>query len=407
MNYHKFSADLIFDGTELLSDQLVLITEQNGTVLDIIGLEDAGDGVQHHKGILSPGFINAHCHLELSHMKGLIPEHTQLPNFILKVVNERHFPEEQILAAIAKAEAEMLANGIVAVGDICNNPLTLAQKALGKMAYYNFIEVSGWKPEIAQTRYEHSLKVLDAFVSDSSAAADQIPNSSLSPHAPYSVSNDLWQLLMPHFSSNTVTIHNQETIAENELFKNGTGDFIGMYQAMNINQSHFVPTGKTSLQSYFSKLIQAKNIILVHNTFTSKEDVQFAHSQIRNMPSTVYRPPSTVYFCLCPNANLYIENTLPPIELFREQNCNMVVGTDSLASNHSLSILDELKTISQNFPSIPLAEMLQWATLNGAKALQIEKQLGSFEKGKKPGVIVIANIENERITTRSKTLRLI
>ena len=165
MNYHKFSADLIFTGTELLSDQLVLITESNGTIVDMVGLEDAGDDVQHHIGILSPGFINAHCHLELSHMKGLIPEHTGLPAFILKIVNERHHPEELILQSIADAEAAMIKNGIVAVGDISNNALTVAQKQLGNLAYHNFLEVSGWKPEIAQIRYEHSLKVMNAFVS--------------------------------------------------------------------------------------------------------------------------------------------------------------------------------------------------------------------------------------------------
>jgi cytosine/adenosine deaminase-related metal-dependent hydrolase len=66
-----------------------------------------------------------------------------------------------------------------------------------------------------------------------------------------------------------------------------------------------------------------------------------------------------------------------------------VIGTDSYASNWSLSVLDELKTIQQHHPEIPLEEMLGWATLNGARALQMDKHLGSFEKGKKPGVVLI------------------
>jgi imidazolonepropionase-like amidohydrolase len=81
---------------------------------------------------------------------------------------------------------------------------------------------------------------------------------------------------------------------------------------------------------------------------------------------------------------------LPPLDLFRKNYCNIVLGTDSLASNWSLSILDEMKTIEKKFPQITLEEMLQWATSNGAKALGIDVQLGSFEKGKKPGVVLIS-----------------
>ena len=101
--------------------------------------------------------------------------------------------------------------------------------------------------------------------------------------------------------------------------------------------------------------------------------------------------PNT-FWCLCPNANQYIEQTMPPIELLRTGAANIIVGTDSYASNWSLNILDELKTIQQHHPQIPLEEMLGWATINGARALQMEKHLGSFETGKKPGIVLIENI---------------
>jgi cytosine/adenosine deaminase-related metal-dependent hydrolase len=105
----------------------------------------------------------------------------------------------------------------------------------------------------------------------------------------------------------------------------------------------------------------------------------------------------TPYFCLCPNANVYIENTLPNIEQFRNNNVHITLGTDSLASNTSLSIIEEIKTIQQYFPLIPLAEILQWATLNGAKALEMDNHLGSFETGKKPGIIVWNNTQIKRL----------
>src|SRR6185312_8124097 len=127
MAYLKFNARHIFTDKELLDNNFVLITNEEGIVEDIIGKNDAGEDIQYFKGILSPGFVNCHCHLELSHMKGLIPEKTGLVDFVFKVVTERHFDDDEIFDAIAKAEDEMYANGIVAVGDICNNTLTLSQ----------------------------------------------------------------------------------------------------------------------------------------------------------------------------------------------------------------------------------------------------------------------------------------
>lgn len=400
MAYLQFSGENLFDGTQFLGPDLVLITTEDGIIKAIIPLQDAGENVQKLNGIIAPGFINAHCHLELSHMKGIIPEHTGLPDFILKIVNERHFPEESILEAMADGEAEMLQEGIVAVGDISNNALTAAQKQKGHLAYHTFIEISGWKPAIAESRFANAQNVMEQFRLIEAAASLNPLKSSFSPHAPYSVSKELWQMMMPHFEGNTVTIHNQETPAENELFLNGTGDFVRMYQAMNIDQTHFSPTGQNSLPSYFPQLKNAKNILLVHNTTTNEADIHFAKQ-------LAMQHAQELYYTLCVNANIYIENKLPPIELLRSKNAAIVLGTDSLSSNHQLSILSELKTIRKNFPSIPLEEMLQWATLNGAKALQLEQQFGSFEKGKKPGLILINQIENNQISEQSTVQRLI
>jgi len=395
LSYQKFHATRLFTGTELLEAGNVLITDETGKVETIINIKDAGENIQQFDGVLTPGFINCHCHLELSHMKGLIPEQTGLVDFVFKVVTQRHFPEDEIADAIMKAEAEMITNGIVAVGDICNNLSTLPQKLKERIAYYNFIEVSGWLPSVAEIRFERSL----AFYRD----FEKIKNSkyktqnSLSPHAPYSVSNELWQLLSPCFENKTVTIHNQETNFEDTLFEKGEGDFTRMYEMMKLDTSFFKPTGKSSLRSYFSKMRSAKNILLVHNTFTKEEDVSFVSRE----SSTVSQ---NAFYCLCVNANQYIENALPPVDMFRKRACDIVLGTDSLASNWRLSILDEIKTITKNFPSVPLNELLQWATLNGARALQMENELGSFETGKSPGIVLI---EGKGIIDQSSSVRRI
>ena len=375
MNLRKFQADQLFTGKEMLPGNHVLICKTDGIIQDIADETEAGDDIQKLTGILTPGFINCHCHLELSHMRGLIPEKTGLIDFVFAVVTQRHFPEEEILDAIAQAENEMIANGIVAVGDICNNLYTLIQKEQQNLRYYNFVEASGWLPGIAQQRFLRSKEYYEIH--------SKISPTTLVPHAAYSVSNELWQLITPYFKNKVASIHNQETAFEDELFLQNTGDFVRMYEMMKIDHSFYKPSGKTSLQTCFNKLQRAEQVLLVHNTFTKEEDVEF-----------ITKSGSKVSFCLCINANQYIEQSLPPVDLLRKHCCNIEFGTDSLASNHSLIILDEIKTIQKNFPSVPLEEMLKWATYNGAKALQMDDKLGSFEKGKQPGIVLInSNLE--------------
>ena len=361
--------------------------------MDITGVADAGDDIEKFNGILSPGFINTHCHLELSHMKGYIPERTGLTDFILKVVFERHFNEEEILSAIETAENEMLQNGIVAVGDICNNTLTIPQKTKNRIRYRNFIEASGFTPEVAQSRFQRSVEFYQVYTVLSL-------ENSIVPHAPYSVSPELFDLINKFPGNDVLTIHNQEAVAENELFQNKQGAFLDMYQKMNIDISFFKASNKTSLQTYLPLLANYQSLLLVHNVCTSKEDLYFEQQQTLNNKQQTF-------YCLCPNANLYISNSLPDVNLLMEQQCNIVLGTDSLASNHQLSILEEIKTLQQNFPNIPLQTMLQWATINGAKALHMEKELGSFEKGKKPGIVQIDGLNNSNLSTSATAKRIL
>jgi cytosine/adenosine deaminase-related metal-dependent hydrolase len=375
MVYKKFNATQLFTGKEMLDENFVLIVQENGIVEAVVRMDEAGDDVQKLNGILCPGFINAHCHLELSHLKGYIPEKTGLVDFVLQVVQQRHFPDEEILTAIGKAEDDMVRAGIVAVGDICNNTLTLSQKKLQRLQYHHFIEISGWDPTIAEIRMQKSLGYFKEF------HAVFPEHTTVAPHAPYSVSTALWREMQPYFADQIITIHNQESIAENELFKSDSGDFKRLYQLMQIGNPSFTATGKNSLPSIFHYLEAAKHVLLVHNNFIEQSDIDLIRSS-----------QTPVSFCLCPNANLYIEQTLPPVDLFIKNDLTLVIGTDSLASNHQLSILDELKTLHHHFPHLSLSLLLRAATLNGAIALGMEKELGSFEKGKKPGVIILENL---------------
>ncbi|MGG9964694.1 amidohydrolase family protein [Ferruginibacter sp. SUN106] len=402
--YRKFTGNNIFTGQQILPEGNVLITNENGVVDGIVAAADAGDNIETFNGIISPGFVNAHCHLELSHLKGRIPEKTGLVEFVFKIITERHFAEDEIVAAIATAEDEMLQNGIVAVGDICNNALTIPQKKKERLYYHNFIEVSGFVPAFAQDRFDRSVTILEQYRSAAkendqySIFNDQC--STLSPHAPYSVSPQLFELINNATENKLVTIHNQETAAEEEFIKNKTGDFLKLYEKMGSDISFFTPTGKSSLQSWYPGLNKNQSTILVHNVTTSTADISF--TKIQNLKSEIKN-----WFCLCPNANLYITNSLPDVNMLIQEQCNIVLGTDSLASNHQLNILEEIKTLQSNFPQLKLETMLQWATINGATALQMDSRLGSFEKGKKPGVVLIEGVENQQLDKNSISKRIL
>jgi len=392
MSLRKLQADYLFNGLEILSSDKVIICNEKGVIEEILDQKEAGEGIEKFNGILTPGFVNCHCHLELSHMRGLIPERTGLIDFVFSVVTQRHFPEEEIREAIAAAEHEMIQNGIVAAGDISNNLLTIEQKLNHNLHYYNFVEASGWLPDVATQRFARSKEHFDTY-------SKYLPTS-IVPHAPYSVSDALWNLIKPYFKNKVVSIHNQETVFEDELFLQNSGDFVRMYQMMNLDNSFYEASGKSSLQTYFSRLEESSHVLLVHNTFTKEQDVTF----VKNT-----RPGNSVSFCLCVNANQYIERSIPPVDILRKQGCNIVLGTDSLASNWSLSILDEMKTIQNKFPSIPLEELLRWATINGAQALQMNDKLGSFEKGKQPGIVLLHNLDvnQKEILHPAKVERLI
>lgn len=198
-----------------------------------------------------------------------------------------------------------------------------------------------------------------------------------------------------------VTIHNQETAAENELFQKGKGDFKRLYEKLNIDSSFFKPSGKSSLQTYLPYLSNQQSLILVHNVCTTESDIEF-QKQL-----SIFNASFSISYCLCPNANQYITGQLPDIDLLMNQQCNIVLGTDSLASNHQLSILEEMKTLQQHFPSLSTETLLQWATINGARALQLDNELGSFEKGKKPGVVLIEKATGNLLTAASLAKRII
>ena len=380
--YRKFTAQTIFDGFKILPPNTVLITSPTGTIIDIVNKANAGDDIEYIPGMLCPGFINAHCHTELSHLKGKIPTGTGLVNFVHQVIRNRflYSAQEKITAAQA-AITEMVQGGIVAVGDICNTSDTATIKNDNTLLWHNFIEISGFNPTDAIKKIAEATLIAQAL---------GYANTSISPHAPYSVSNALFTQINNATANKIISIHNQECAAEDDLYKNKSGTLLNLYKNLGINIDFFTATNTTSLQSFLPFITAQQQLILVHNTYSTQQDIEAANNSI------ALQQIKAIFYCLCINANIYIEQKNPPIQLLMHNNCNIVLGTDSYASNHALSIANEIKAIQmQTNNSIPLTIILQWATSNGAKALQLFNVLGSFEKGKTPGIIslqVQANI---------------
>ncbi|PWT99984.1 MAG: amidohydrolase [Bacteroidetes bacterium] len=377
MAYHKYKADKIFTGITMLNGDKVLICKTNGEIEAIVNDNEAGDDIRNFNGIISPGLVNAHCHLELSYLKGVIPEKTGMIDFLLGVIKRRNFDEELRLQAIETADNEMLRSGIVAVGDICNGSDTVRQKSRSEIIYRNFIEAAGFPESVAESRLSNAIKVAEIFRSElgNSALVDIVP------HAPYSVSGKLMDLIND-LGADYVSIHNQETEDENEFLQSKSGSFLRLYEELGSDMSSFIPTGVSSLQSFLPHFSGKRSMMMVHNIASSQDDIDF---------SKKYQAVDfgNMYWCFCPNANQYINGTIPDVRMFERNNCNIVLGTDSLASNHQLDLVNEIRTLRKFYPELNIANVLRWCTMNGARALGLEEQLGSLDKGKQPGVVVI------------------
>jgi cytosine/adenosine deaminase-related metal-dependent hydrolase len=389
----SFQADYVFPGnTPPIKNGIVTVDE----VGKIIAVTEQVPITEHHQvpvekltGIICPGFINTHCHLELSHLKGKIEKGTGLVNFIKNVQKFRNIEKAEMLEAATIADNEMFDNGIVAVGDISNSNLTISVKQESKLYYHTFVETFGFLPGQADTIFNRALSLRDDF---------RPLSCSVTPHAPYSVSKELFKLIKNECETgnNLISIHNQECEDENKFFRYKKGTFNNLYESFGIDISHFKAKKRNSLQSILPLLTGEQQILFVHNTFTNLKDIEF-----------VEQYEHKINWCFCPNANLYIESTVPRVELFLGQGFNITIGTDSLASNDGLSILGEMLCLQQKFPSLTTARLVEWATAGGARYLGIDDKTGTLEAGKTPGLNLLTGTDGLNLTAETKVKRLV
>lgn len=375
----KFAADLVYTMAGEPIKNGVVITDDDGQILEL-DTQDKHDPatLDKYTGAIIPGFVNSHCHLELSHMKGKVDTGTGLLPFLQQVVQFRDIPQDQIDEAIRKADAEMQENGIVAVGDISNKLDTAAVKDESPISYYTFVEMFDFLQEKnAEQTFNEYAKILEG---QSERAENR---KSAVPHAPYTVSRELFRLIREYNPDDaTVSIHNQETAHEDQFFLEKGGGFLDFYEHFGFDIETFKPRGERSIHYALANMNPGNRVLFVHNTMTQAEDIEAALSW-----------GEKVFWATCPNANLYIENRLPNYRYWIDSGAKLTIGTDSLTSNWQLCILEEMKTIARYQSYVPLATMLRWATRNGAEALGFDDQLGSIEPGKKPGLNVLFDLE--------------
>ena len=385
------SADIIIPIEGEPCAESVLVVDDDGIIEGIYAKSELAGPVNeiiHYKGILCPGFVNTHCHLELSWAKGLIPEGEGLDFFIWQLEKFRKSVSDKYMRkAIEKSASDMHQSGVVATADIANGNKTIDFKSKSKHYFYNFVEVFGSDPAYATAIFEKAVNLKAEFEEQFLRG-----NISIVPHATYSLSEELFNLVANAGKDKLLSIHHQESKDENLFFKDGSGPIASRRKAFNPDLPMYAGTGKRPLESIAGYFGRDQKLLLVHNTASEQQDIDFVKQNFAH-----------AFWCICPNANIYIEKRLPAIDLFRKNNCRITIGTDSLASNHQLSILEEIKTVQLYFPHIPLTELLCWSTLNGAELLGMEQNLGSFVKGKKPGIVLIENLDLRTLQLKPET----
>ena len=374
----RITADYIYPVSSKPLPKGLLEVNDNGEIVSVIpfGQYLLSESIESFKGIIVPGFVNAHCHLELSHLHGKLPEKQGVMKFLSGVQSQRQVSQGIIDAAMHAADSQMKSEGVAAVGDISNTDHSFAIKKQSSIYYHTFIEVYGVNKFVAKDRYNYANEL------KTKAQSLGLP-ASVTLHAPYSLSSGLKQIFIDNLDkSGILSIHHQESKDEIEMIEQKTGDLLNLMISMGLDKTEWQTGNINLIDSLLMHAPSTISILLVHNTFTNTEDVKRVMSSQHN-----------ITWVLCPNSNMFIQNTLPSVPMFIENGCSLAIGTDSYASNTSLSVLDEMRTLHRHFPQIPLADLISWATLNGAKALNVDKTLGSFDIGKTPGINLITNID--------------
>ncbi|RMG55383.1 MAG: hypothetical protein D6722_27900 [Bacteroidetes bacterium] len=364
------SANHIYSPEGLLTDH-VLEVDAYGLVQALRPRQGA-EVTEHHKGILCPGLINAHCHLELSHLRGQMQRGTGMTGFVQELWAKRNLlsPADQAEAAAAVME-EMWWGGTAAVGDICNSALTAGPKrAEARLYTHSFLELLGLDAR----------RVPDILAQGEALTRDfQGLSHSLTLHAPYSVSPALRDAFYAR-PQGRLSIHLLESEGERRFFAHGDGPMETFLSTFNLPRLRFPQPDPIA---YICEgLAPAQPVIWVHNTeMMAAEATQVA----TGFPQA--------WFCLCPLSNDFLHGREPKLPVFLPWKDRLCLGTDSLASTDSPHVWDEALRVQALAPTLKTHDLLRMLTTQGAAALGMAGELGIFAPGTRPGVLLIQGQE--------------
>ena len=368
----RFTAEYVYTLTGEPLRHAFVEVEEDGTVIRT-GLcpEDEKVG----PGILCPGFVNAHCHVELSYMKGMFRKGTGMAGFIDQINALRDTSSmEDKLTALKEAMDSMWNQGVQAMADISNCSDSFAVKAAHPMYTRTFLEVFGAVPE----ECEDVMKGVRELQEKAHAfGLDAAPT----PHSCYTMSPELVSASSAAgLEDGFLSFHSEESDEEEQMMMSGSGP---MWDNRVANGIPTPPVTGTSSLEYFLMRLRAAglrepvqgHVLLVHECCLTPEGAAAARKAL-----------AQPYLAVCPLSNRFIHNMLPPIPVMRASGIPICVGTDSLSSNDELNMAAELACLQEAF-DVPVQELLTWACLNGARFLGKEDVMGTLEAGKKPGVV--------------------
>ena len=363
---------------------------------DIFAVGVCPEGVEISKGALAPGFVNAHCHVELSHLHKKFVKGSGMAGFIDQINALRDWAgKERKQELVQEWMDKMWNDGVTAMADISNDDSSFDVKASHRMYTRTFLEVFGSEPQMCEGVMA-DVKELQKLADE--AEIDAAPT----PHSCYTMSPQLLsESAAAGLKRGYISYHSQESQEEEDLLLTGSG---AMYENRVRNGMSTPPvTGESSLKYFIQRLAHVheapydEHILLVHNVCLSQDDIDAAKKVMNN-----------VWWAICPLSNIFIHNALPPIDLMRKNGLAIALGTDSLSSNDDLDMVAEMICLHRNFPEVPMNEILTWASLNGAKFLSRDTEIGSLEKGKRPGIVRISNVDADGFVTEdSRSHRVI
>jgi cytosine/adenosine deaminase-related metal-dependent hydrolase len=325
--------------------------------------------------VVLPGLVNAHTHLELSWLRGRVPPANQFTEWVKTLVAIRRGTEQLMtpgmVGPVHDAIGELRASGTVAIGDVTNSLAAVEPMKAQSLTGVVFHELLGFS--------ERDGSLIEATRERRAAAERHGIRISLAPHAPYSTSVELFKAIRAAVSSSDcpiLSVHLGESIEEVELLQNGGGPWRGMLQTIGVWRDDWEVPACGPVQFLDRHGIIDSRTLVVHGVQLDDASLQ----RLKALEATLVT---------CPRSNRWVGVGYPPIERFYRSGVAVAVGTDSLASVEDLNLFSELKTMRYLAPSIPARRLLESATLVGAKALGLDRELGSITPGKPAALLAV------------------